>query len=135
MLGLCAGYARRAMSDSPKKAARTTKNSRVMRVLARAGFAASGVVHMIIGVIAIALATGRGGGHEADQSGSAVRQLLGRGGLVAHHLANCDRQIPLEERLGQPRQCEVHMGRQFRVARGQQDREVCVMSPDGLGQL
>ncbi|KQO99801.1 hypothetical protein ASF30_07885 [Leifsonia sp. Leaf264] len=52
-----------------------------MHVLARAGFAASGVIHILIGFIAIAVATGAGGGREADQSGALEQLGNAPGGL------------------------------------------------------
>lgn len=58
------------MSTSAKKAARSAKNSTAMHALARAGFVASGLLHILIGLIAIALATGVGAPAEADQSGA-----------------------------------------------------------------
>jgi len=71
-----------AMSTSPKQAARSAKNSTAMHVLARSGFAASGLLHIIIGSIAIALATGSGSGKEADQSGALAQLKEMPGGLV-----------------------------------------------------
>ncbi|MFE4195620.1 DUF1206 domain-containing protein [Paenarthrobacter sp. NPDC056912] len=47
-------------------------NSRTLAVVARAGYAVSGLLHILIGVIALQLAVGRGG--EADVTG-AVTQL------------------------------------------------------------
>ncbi len=69
------------MSSSAKQAARSAKNSTAMHVLARAGFVASGLLHVIIGFIAIALATGTGGGEEADQSGALAQLGQAPGGL------------------------------------------------------
>lgn len=59
------------LSDA-KSAADRAERSTVLRVLARGGFAASGLVHVVIGSIAISIAFGGGG--DADQSG-ALRQL------------------------------------------------------------
>lgn len=53
-------------------AAEDVAESRGFTFAARVGFVASGVLHLMIGVIALNVATGRGG--EADRSG-AVRQL------------------------------------------------------------
>jgi hypothetical protein len=69
-----------AMATSAKQAANTAKNSTAMHVLARAGFVASGVLHIIIGAIAIALATGTGGSQEADQSGALAQLTQAPGG-------------------------------------------------------
>ena len=52
--------------------AENVANSRALEVLARAGYAVSGVLHFLVGTIAIGLATGRGG--RADVSG-AVAEL------------------------------------------------------------
>lgn len=55
------------MSTS-KNAARTAQNSTAFRILARVGYVVLGVLHLLIGVIAISIATGGGG--EADQGGA-----------------------------------------------------------------
>ncbi len=52
-----------------------------MHVLARAGFVASGIIHILIGFIAIAVATGAGSGQEADQSGALAELAQVPGGL------------------------------------------------------
>jgi hypothetical protein len=73
------------MTPSTKGAARSTKGAArdasknpVFRALARSGFAVNGLLHILIGGIAIGVAVGGGGsggsGGEADQSG-ALRQL------------------------------------------------------------
>lgn len=70
-----------------KGAAREASRSRVFRGLARSGFAMNGLLHILIGGLAIGLAvrggeSGGGSGGEADQSG-ALRQLADTpGGLV-----------------------------------------------------
>lgn len=51
-----------------KRTARKTSDSPVVQAIARAGFAASGVIHIGIGVLAIVVASG--GHREADQSGA-----------------------------------------------------------------
>jgi hypothetical protein len=60
-------------SDALKSTASAAKDSRALRTLARAGYAVLGVVHIIIGAIAISVAVGAGGG-QADQSG-AMQQI------------------------------------------------------------
>lgn len=60
------------MDDSVAQVARKARRSTTLRFLARTGFAVNGLLHILIGAIAIALAFGNGG--EADQSG-ALRQL------------------------------------------------------------
>jgi hypothetical protein len=53
---------------APKRAARRAEQNTPFRVLARGGYAANGLVHLIIGVIVIAIA--RGGSGEGDQAGA-----------------------------------------------------------------
>jgi membrane protease YdiL (CAAX protease family) len=53
----------------PQAAARAAQDSTVFRVIARIGYVVLGVVHIVIGIIAISVATGSGGG-EADQGGA-----------------------------------------------------------------
>ena len=58
------------MNNTPAKSvARAATNSTPLRVLARLGFATNGLLHILIGGIAIGVAIGAGGG-EADQSGA-----------------------------------------------------------------
>jgi hypothetical protein len=66
---------RLVIKEEMKKAADVAEdasNSRALELVARAGYAVSGLLHILIGVIAFQLALGRGG--EADVSG-AVAQL------------------------------------------------------------
>ncbi len=49
--------------------AQRLQQSKGLRVLARAGYAVSGLLHIMIGIIAVRIATGSGGG-EADQTGA-----------------------------------------------------------------
>ena len=53
---------------SAKGAARTAQRSDAFRRVARAGFVVVGLVHIIIGAIAVSIATGGGG--DADQDGA-----------------------------------------------------------------
>jgi hypothetical protein len=64
-----------------QKAAKETEDSPAVRVLARAGYAVLGVLHIIIGAIAISVAIGAGGG-EADQSGAMQQLAQAPAGLV-----------------------------------------------------
>ncbi len=66
--------------NSAKSVARAAKNSTTLRVLARLGFATNGLLHILIGGIAISVAIGAGGG-SADQSG-ALKQLASTPGGV-----------------------------------------------------
>ena len=54
--------------DTPKTAARAAQDSTAFRVAARAGYVVLGILHLVIGGIAISIATGGGG--EADQGGA-----------------------------------------------------------------
>ncbi|WP_240036803.1 DUF1206 domain-containing protein [Orlajensenia leifsoniae] len=67
------------MTSTAKDAARSAKDSTVLKVLARLGFVVNGVLHLLIGLIAIGVAVGNSG--EADQSG-ALQQLSGAPGGV-----------------------------------------------------
>ncbi|WP_394769246.1 DUF1206 domain-containing protein [Lacisediminihabitans sp.] len=62
-------------------AARGAKNNRVFQVLARLGYAVNGLLHILIGAIAISVATGAGGG-EADQSGALGQLAATPGGRI-----------------------------------------------------
>ena len=53
---------------TPKSAARAAQDSTAFRVIARIGYVVLGILHIVIGVIAISIATGGGG--EADQGGA-----------------------------------------------------------------
>lgn len=56
------------MTSTHKHVARKAESTPAFRALARVGFAANGVVHILIGAIAFAVAFGGGG--ESDQSGA-----------------------------------------------------------------
>lgn len=81
-------------ADRAEDAAERAESSPALRVAARTGFIASGLVHILIGWLALRLALGSGGG-DADQSGalSSVAQapggeiLLGIGALAMGTLA------------------------------------------------
>ncbi|WP_241521989.1 DUF1206 domain-containing protein [Arthrobacter pityocampae] len=67
----------RDAADKASDAAEDASNSKGLEVAARAGYVAAGVLHILIGLIALGLA--RGGSGEADQSG-AMGQLVGSPG-------------------------------------------------------
>ncbi|WP_291043072.1 DUF1206 domain-containing protein [Herbiconiux sp.] len=74
------------MTQTAKVAVRDASTSRVFRTVARSGFAVNGLLHILIGGIAIGVAFSGGGsggsGGEADQSG-ALRQISSSpGGLI-----------------------------------------------------
>jgi hypothetical protein len=73
-------YAGRMAQTTAKRAARSTRNSRPLRFLARLGYAVSGLLHLLIGVIAIGVATGAGSA-EADQSGALSQLASTPGGI------------------------------------------------------
>ncbi|MHC2999128.1 DUF1206 domain-containing protein [Microbacterium sp. HJ5] len=54
--------------STAKSAARVAQDSTAFRVIARIGYVVLGIVHIVIGIIAISVATGGGG--EADQGGA-----------------------------------------------------------------
>ena len=62
------------MADAARSAARRVEASPLVRALARGGYAASGAVHVLIGLLVLTLAFGVSG--EADQSG-ALRAIAG----------------------------------------------------------
>lgn len=70
----------RAAAD---EAAGTARNSSTLRLLARTGHAVNGLLHILIGVIAISIAvSGQSGSGDADQSG-ALQALAGNpGGII-----------------------------------------------------
>ncbi|QKJ18358.1 DUF1206 domain-containing protein [Microbacterium hominis] len=55
--------------STAKSAARTAQDSTAFRVVARVGYVVLGILHIIIGAIAVSIAIGGGGG-EADQGGA-----------------------------------------------------------------
>lgn len=57
-----------------KSAARAAQDSTVFRVIARIGYVVLGILHIVIGLISISIATGGGG--DADQDG-AMQQIAG----------------------------------------------------------
>jgi hypothetical protein len=63
-----------------RSAAKSTELKPPVRVLARAGVAIIGLLHIIIGALAISVATGSGGG-EADQSGALGQLAKSPGGV------------------------------------------------------
>ena len=64
-----------------KAAARETREFRPLRVLVRAGFAVNGVVHALIGVLALGLTIGIGG--QADHAGAFAQIASSPGGVIA----------------------------------------------------
>lgn len=64
----------RSAAGSAAGATRRARNSRAVRFLARAGYVASGVLHVLVAWLAVQLALGASSGQAADQSG-ALRTL------------------------------------------------------------
>ncbi|WP_136708743.1 DUF1206 domain-containing protein [Agromyces sp. H66] len=56
-------------TDTGKAVARSARSSRTFRAMARVGYVVLGIVHVVIGAIAISVAVDAGGG-EADQGGA-----------------------------------------------------------------
>ncbi|HSP52752.1 MAG TPA: DUF1206 domain-containing protein, partial [Cryobacterium sp.] len=69
-----------SVSDNAEHAARTVEGSRAFQLLARAGYAVNGLLHVMIGAIAISLATGAGE-ESADQSGALGQLARTPGGV------------------------------------------------------
>ncbi|GAA2970196.1 hypothetical protein JOD63_000904 [Microbacterium terrae] len=67
--------------STAKNAARAAQDSPAFRVIARIGYVVLGVVHIVIGAIAIPIATGGGGG-EADQGGAMEQIRSSPAGVV-----------------------------------------------------
>src|SRR5512141_1307596 len=72
------------MSDSAartaRKVARKAEDSTPFRTLARTGYAVNGLLHLLIGLIAIGVATGTSGA-KADQSGALGQLARTPGGV------------------------------------------------------
>jgi hypothetical protein len=68
-------------SGSAAGVARQAKNSPLLSVLARTGYAVNGILHLLIGGIAIGVASGAGSGGEADQSGALGALASAPGGV------------------------------------------------------
>ena len=107
------------MSSSARRAAHGAKNSKAVQTLARAGFAASGVVHILIGIIAISLAVGGGsGGGSADQSG-ALQHFDVFGNRRERHIKGRRQLADPAGRLRQPRDhrpsCGIGERMEYRV--------------------
>jgi hypothetical protein len=60
---------RNGTTTTPKDAARAAQDSTAFRALARVGYAVLGILHILIGGIAVSIATGSGG-DSADQGGA-----------------------------------------------------------------
>ena len=70
----------RAAKDSTKRAARRTQRSAPFRILTRMGFAVNGLIHVLIGVIAVQVALG-GASDKADHSGALEQMAAAPGGV------------------------------------------------------
>lgn len=68
------------MKTSATHLAREASNSTVLQLLARLGFAVNGLLHILIGTIAITVAIGAGDG-SADQSGALGQLASSPGGV------------------------------------------------------
>jgi hypothetical protein len=69
------------MDDPVGHVARTARRSTALQFLVRAGYAANGIVHILIGAIAMAVAFGSSG-DQADQSGALQKLASTPGGVV-----------------------------------------------------
>jgi hypothetical protein len=70
-----------AAADGAEEVAETADRSVPFRLLARTGFAVLGIVHIVVGAIAISAATHAGGG-EADPSGAMSQIARTNGGVL-----------------------------------------------------
>ncbi|SDZ30941.1 DUF1206 domain-containing protein [Herbiconiux ginsengi] len=75
------------MTATPKRAVRDVSRSRIFHVLARSGFAVNGLLHILIGGIAIGIAFHGGQGGDADQTGALQGLSDTPGGLVVLWIA------------------------------------------------
>lgn len=75
-----AGNAVSRGADSVGDAVDDARDSRTVRVVARAGFVAVGLIHLLIGVIALGISLGSSG--QADQSGAVGQMAATPGGVV-----------------------------------------------------
>lgn len=57
-------------SSTGKAAARGARDSKTLELLARGGYAVSGLLHLVVGVLAVQVATGSASSEEADQTGA-----------------------------------------------------------------
>lgn len=69
------------VAESISHHADRARSSKALETLARAGYAVSGVLHLLVGWIAVRIALGRGGG-EADQTGALSEVASAPGGQV-----------------------------------------------------
>lgn len=67
-------------SDAADKVARTAQNSKAVELLARGGYAVNGVLHGLIGTLAISVAVGAASG-SADQTGALAQVASTSGGV------------------------------------------------------
>ncbi|KJQ56025.1 DUF1206 domain-containing protein [Microbacterium sp. SA39] len=67
-------------THSASSTARAAQDSKVFRVLARVGYVVLGILHILIGAIAISIAVG-GGGENADQGGALEKIQQNPGGV------------------------------------------------------
>lgn len=65
---------------SAESTARAAQDSKIFRILARIGYVVLGILHILIGFIAISIATG-GGGEDADQGGAMQQIQQNPGGV------------------------------------------------------
>ncbi|WP_249028156.1 DUF1206 domain-containing protein [Rathayibacter tritici] len=65
-----------------QRTADDVQDSRAVRTLARAGFAANGLVHLVIGVIALQVARGGGSSSSASSEGASAQVLAAPGGVA-----------------------------------------------------
>ncbi|MBD5787967.1 DUF1206 domain-containing protein [Cellulosimicrobium terreum] len=70
------------MGSAGKAAAREARGSKTLETLARAGYAVSGLLHLLVGFLAVQVATGSASSSEADQSGALSKVAETPGGVA-----------------------------------------------------
>ena len=68
-------------ADQAQDTAEDASRSTPFRVAARSGYAVNGLLHVVIGVVALRVATGNGGSGQADQSGALQQIARAPGGV------------------------------------------------------
>ncbi|MGX1576420.1 DUF1206 domain-containing protein [Cellulosimicrobium funkei] len=73
-----------SLSSTGKAASRGARGSKTLELLARGGYAVSGLLHLVVGVLAVQVATGSASSEQADQTGAltAIAQTPGGTALL-----------------------------------------------------
>jgi len=73
-----------SIGSTGKAAAQGARSSRTLELLARGGYAVSGLLHVVVGILAVQVATGSASSEQADQTGAltAIAQTPGGTALL-----------------------------------------------------